>query len=489
MKKLYSLLLIFVMVAMCGNIYAQSNNIQEYINKLKQDTLFTDAVVGIMVVDSDGSTIASWNPDMPMLTASTMKTITTGMALNLLGKEYRFKTRIGHTGYVENGTLHGDLYIIGGGDPTLGSRDTLAIPLDTLFTQWHQQLLSAGITRVDGSIVADDRFFDTEIIPTSWSWSNIGPSYGSGPSGLSFSENLQYFRFIPGKNAGEKVYMHSVFPNVPEMEYLNELYTGESRTGDRSSYYVSDLSKIGNFKGTITKDRDTVNVSVSNKFPHLSCAYEFREYLNRNGILSNPDVICAREFSSASVDELAIIGETISPPLQSIINVTNRISNNFYAETLFKTIGKEMTQHGSYDSSYVAVNRAFKEMGLKTKGYTQVDGSGLSRQDYVSARFFCNYFKAMESMPDFDIFFNSLPQPGHPGTLQSILSRVNATEKSRIHAKSGSLSNVRCYAGYVEPRKGANMLTFAIMTNNYSASTAQMMVGIEGFLKELIEFK
>ena len=489
MKSFLSLLFTLIALPMqYGIIYAQPNNVQKYIGKLMQDTLFTDAVVGIMVMDSNGKTVASWNPDMPLLTASTMKTITTGVALTVLGDNYRFSTKLGHTGFIENGTLYGDLYIVGGGDPTLGSKDTLAIPVDTLFSQWHRYVSAAGIKRINGSIVADDRFFEPEIIPESWSWSNIGTSFGNGPSGLSFIENLQYLKFIPGSNIGDKVYLHSVFPRVPDMEYRNNLVTAGSRTGDRSSYYISDLSKVGSFSGTLPAARDTVNITVSNKFPHISCAYEFREYLAANGILSDNIIKSVRDFTATSEDELTIIGTTLSPSLTSIINVTNRISNNFYAETLFMAIGKSVTMHGSYDSSAVAATRTLTEMGLKTRGYTQVDGSGLSRQDYVSPRFFCNYFTVMKSSPYFDIFFNSLPQPGHPGTLENVLSKVNIKEKSRIHAKSGSLANVRCYAGYVEPRSGKNMLTFAILTNNYSAKTAQMQVGIEEFMKQLIEF-
>ena len=488
MKKFFSLLFVLMVLTIHGNIYAQSNNIQRYIDRLMRDTLFTDAVVGIMVMDSDGRTVASWNPDMPLLTASTMKTITTGIALTVLGDEYRFSTRLGHTGFIENGTLYGDLYIVGGGDPTLGSRDTLAVPVDTLFSQWHQYVSAAGINRINGSIVADDRFFEPEIIPESWSWSNIGTSFGNGPSGLSFLENLQYFKFIPGSNIGDKVFLHSVFPEVPDMEYRNNLVTAGSRTGDRSSYYISDLSRVGSFSGTLPTARDTISITVSNKFPQISCAYEFREYLARNGVLSENTVKSVRDFEAAPEEELKIIGVTLSPSLTSIVNVTNRISNNFYAETLFKTVGKVITMHGSYDSSAVAAAKILTEMGLKTRGYTQVDGSGLSRQDYVSPRFFCNYFTAMKESPYFDIFFNSLPQPGHPGTLQNVLSRVNIKDKSRIHAKSGSLANVRCYAGYVESHSGKNMLTFAIMTNNYSAKTAQMQVGIEEFMKQLIEF-
>ncbi|MDZ4059074.1 MAG: D-alanyl-D-alanine carboxypeptidase, partial [Bacteroidales bacterium] len=165
----------------------------------------------------------------------------------------------------------------------------------------------------------------------------------------------------------------------------------------------------------------------------------------------------------------------------------NRISNNFYAETLLKMIGKMVTGSGSYDSSRVAVVREMSALGVKTKGFSQNDGSGLSRQNYVSARFFCNYFRQMENSEIFDIFFNSLPQPGGAGTLKSVLSSVKPIDKERIHAKSGSLANVRCYAGYVR-RKNGELMTFAILTNNFSARTAQMQVGIEGFMEELIKY-
>jgi serine-type D-Ala-D-Ala carboxypeptidase/endopeptidase (penicillin-binding protein 4) len=148
-------------------------------------------------------------------------------------------------------------------------------------------------------------------------------------------------------------------------------------------------------------------------------------------------------------------------------------------------IGKKITGVGSYDSARVAVLMTMKGMGLSTRGYTQVDGCGLSRQDYVSARFFCNYFSKMKESDTFEKFFGSLPQPGGPGTLRTVLNNVELGEKSRIHAKSGSLSNVKCYAGYVE-RRGGEKYCFAVLTNNYYAKTAQIQAGIEGFMRELV---
>ena len=82
------------------------------------------------------------------------------------------------------------MYIIGGADPTLGSLDTIAVPIDSVFGVWADALESAGIKRIDGMVIGDDRFFEDETIPDGWSWGNIGMSYGSGPSALPFAENL-----------------------------------------------------------------------------------------------------------------------------------------------------------------------------------------------------------------------------------------------------------------------------------------------------------
>ena len=357
MKQILRFLLILITFLSPLSLSSQSNNIQNYIGKLKKDTLFTDAVVGIMVMDSRGKSVASWNPDMPLLTASTMKTITTGVALNLLGADFRFSTKIGYSGEIRNGVLYGDLYIVGGGDPTLGSSDTLAIPVENLFLQWRDAIAAAGIRRINGHIVADDRFFEPEIVPESWSWSNLGPAYGSGVSGLSFYENLQKFKFIPGINPGDRVSLMGVYPEIPGMEYRNELTTGDVKSGNRSSYYISDLAKISQIKGTLAAGSDSISITFSNKFPHLSCAWEFRQYLLKSGIISDSKIKDAREFNSLQPYQLTIVAETLSPALSSIVNVTNRISNNFYAETLLKMIGKRATGVGSYDSARVALRR------------------------------------------------------------------------------------------------------------------------------------
>ena len=485
MKKiLFSLLLVLGFVSYG---FAQGGA-QSYINReMKTDPNFKNAIIGILAVDENGNTIAEWNSNLPMLTASTMKTITTGVGMHALGKDFKYKTQVAYTGNIKDGILEGDIVIIGGGDPTLGSADTLAYSIDSIFGVWVKAIKDLGITRVEGNVVVDDSYFERELMPDSWSWGNFGASYGSAPSGLSFHENLQKFKLVPGKEVGDPVSVKAIYPQVPGLEVVNEMTTGAEGTGNRSAYYVQDMKCASQYLGTLAVDRKAVYETNSNRFPHLSCGFHFREFMVENGIDCLPEIIDAKYYDCDA--ERHIVAETYSPELWEIVTVTNRVSNNMFAETILKTLGKELTGTGSYDSSFVALERVLVEMGVNTTGFTQEDGSGLSRQNYVSPKFFCNYYAKMQESSIFAEFFASLPMPGGPGTLKSVLKNADQKIKDRIHAKSGSLANVRCYAGYVQGSKKYGLVRFAILTNNFAAPTSVMQPKIEGFMKSLAEWK
>lgn len=464
--------------------YGQKTSVQKYVDThLKQDTLFQNAVVGIYAEDHRGKCVAQWNPDLPLLTASTMKTITTGSALEILGKDFRFETRIAYTGEIVDSTLNGSLYIVGGGDPTLASKAPLAYPIEDVFAQWKKGLDELGIKEINGSIVADDRFFTDEMIPDSWTWGNIGETYGCGPSGLCFMENSQQMFLSPADEIGAPAVIDSLYPQIPNQNIKIEMTTTEADSRYRSWYYIQDITLDSELHGTLPINKENATPTFSTKHPHLGCAKEFEKYLVKNGIVCNTTIEDAKNLpTETSVPKY--ITSTWSPSLVDIVNETNLVSNNLYAENIFKTIGKVVTGVGSYDSARVAVNRYFASQGLSLRGYTQDDGSGLSRENYVSPRFFCNYYKLMSKNDTFALFLDSFPTPGEDrGTLKNVLKDESDEVKGRIHAKSGSLSCVRCYAGYVDTPKG--VIRFAILVNNYSAKLSQMQPKIEGFMKAL----
>ena len=474
------------------------NRVQNYIDqRMKTDSLFINAVVGILAVDQNGREIASWNPDMPLLTASTMKTITTGLGYEVLGPDYRFATRLAYDGRIENGILHGNLYIVGGADPTLGSRDTIAFPVDSIFGIWAKAVRDAGIRRINGRIVGDDRIYEEESIPSSWSYGNIGYDYGSGTSGLSFCENLTYFEIEPGEEVGDPVRITPTGPYSPYMTYINEVTTGPKGDGDGTEYYASSITPIGKFVGTYGVDAGVRTLAQSNKYGPATCASEFAAFLKAEGV-GCKGITDVRQmeydYHVPSQESLTYLCETYSPELRRIVKVTNTISNNFFAETIFKMVGKTLLERKngtvcdgiSYSQATRIIKEYLQARGVSTYGYTQDDGSGLSRQNYVSPRFFTRFYAMMAESPDFKEYLASFPGPGRPGTLQNVLAKADPSLKKTIHAKSGSLSSVRCYAGYVDSKRG--LIRFAILVNNYDCPTRKVQPKIEGFMEELAKY-
>lgn len=465
---------IFTAILLSQTVGAQS--LQQSIETIISDPALAEATIGICARTGDGVTLAEIDSDNMIMPASNMKLISTGTALHRLGPEHQLITEIAHDGKIEKGVLKGNLYIIGGGDPTTGSKDSIATPQAQLFANWEKIIRDAGIRRVEGYIIGDGRYFDGMPEHPSWQWSDIGTYYGSGPTGLMFYENMQSFRASAGKNVGDPVNIVPSFPEVPWMEFRYNCTTGKAGTGDQLYMYASDLSPVAEIRGTFGVDRGAKRLDCTNKFPEFTLASYFSDYLNSKGIYSDgpADFRLCTNIKSPMAEQVTSIGSTNSPSLKRIIHETNHESNNLYAETLAKTLSKTITGSACYDSTYVAMETVLKDLGVDTSyGIKMADGSGLSRKNYVSPDFFCRFLTAMMSSPHFEDYIYSLPSPGSNGTLSSNMAKSPTEMKARIKVKSGSMEGVRCYSGYIIPREGGKdeTIVFSLMVNNCTAPT------------------
>lgn len=414
-----------------------------------------------MLVDIDADNL--------VVPASNMKLITTGAAMHMFGPEHRFKTGIGYDGEIRDGVLYGDLYIIGGGDPTICSKDSIARNMDMTFEEWERVIRNAGIRRIDGHIIGDGRYFDGMVEHPTWMWNDIGTYYGAGATGLMFYENMQSFTVSAGPAPGEPVSIKPSFPETPWMEFRYACETGKAGTGDQLYMYASDLAPVAEIRGTFAVDKAAKRIDCSNKFPEYTCASYFADHLRSGGISCSKGAADFRLCTGTKpADSLTILGTSQSPSLARIIFETNHASNNLYAETLLRHLGRSMTGSACYDSCHVALNDALTSLGVDSKGSDIADGSGLSRRNYISADFMCRFLEAMMSSPYFEEYAATLPSPGSNGTLAANMSKSPAELKARIKVKSGSMSGVRCYSGYIVPTEGCkdDTIIFSIMTNN-----------------------
>lgn len=496
MKK-FIIPVIFALLTISSNVSAeekpsgQAETLQQKAAAIAEGEVFGPAVIGICARTGDGRTIIDVNANDMMVPASNMKLISTGAALHSLGSGYRYRTEIAYDGTIIEGVLMGDLYIIGGGDPTIGSKDSIASPLNSTFAQWEKAIREAGIKEIDGRIIgASGDFFEGMPEEPSWMWNDIGTYYGAGVTGLMFYENMQSFEVSAGAETGSGINIKPSYPETPWMEFRYDCSTGKAGTGDRLYMYTSELAPVAEIRGTFAVDRKPKRVDCSNKFPELTCAHYFSKWLKDHGINCTQEASDTRLNGLDIPQEITVIEQTESPTLDRIVFETNHISNNLYAETLLRTLGKEMRSSGCYDSSYVAVRNVLEDLGVNaSKGISIQDGSGLSRQNLVSPDFFCRFLQAMMSSPDFEAFVESLPSPGGNGTLSYNMKNYPAEVKSRIKAKSGSMSGVRCYSGYIIPSEGCkdDTIVFSIMVNNCTAPTWKvrpLMDKIMGMLAE-----
>lgn len=471
---------------------AQPSLQQRIDNIIRNSQALKGAGVSVLVKTAGGATVAAVNADQRMVPASNLKLITTGTALATLGPDYRFKTAIGYTGTIENGVLNGDLYIIGGGDPTIAGDDIASLPMEVTFRSWSTLLKKAGIESINGRIVGDSRAWEGYLEYGDWTYEDIGTYYGTGAGALCFYKNAIDLQVAAGEAEGAPVQAVQAYPETPWMNNYNRGITGKEGSGNSLYLYTTDLAPYAELRGTFALDRAPKTEHFANKFGALTCACYFQKYLSSIGMeASGGPADIDREGRIRTADfvpgdkagEPVIIGTGESMRLADIARQTNVESDNFYAEAIFRTMGEETSGYAVYDSARVAEKSALKKLGLNPDDVTIADGSGLSRSNAVSARFINAFLQAMTSSPAFPAFLASIPAPGE-GTLVPVLK--NNSFKNRFRLKSGSMGGVLCYSGYLLDDNGTPVATLSILVNGATAKTAQVRKALEAILEELL---
>ena len=472
----------------------QAQTLQQKVDRAADSEPLKGAVVGVMVQDMSGHVVAQREAGRRMVPASNMKLITTGTGLYALGSDFRFETGIGITGTVEEGTLHGDVYIVGGGDPTIGVSDTVAVKPDALFWRWKSMLNEAGISRIDGRIIGDGRAYEGHLENQSWSYDDTGTYYGAGCNALSFYENAVDYNVAAGVE-GEPVKVTQRYPDTPWMHFGNLTSTGPKGTGNSLYLYTTDLAPYAEMRGTYSVERKPKIEHFANKYGALTCAYYFWQNLrdtgwdisggyadiDRGGYVRGKDFVPAYRAGTPTM-----LGTSKSPVLSRIVRQTNILSDNFYAEAIFRQMGEKASGVAVYDSCRVAVYDVLESLVPGSmEGLRMEDGSGLSRLNTVSPSFLVDFLRAMARTKAADAFLASLPQPGE-GTLNTLLPKLTADQKARLRLKSGSMDGVLCYSGYVLDESGAPMRVFSLMVNGATAKTAALRETLGSLIEAML---
>ncbi len=444
-----------------GMLHAQSvSELEKVVENISCDKGMNHAILSVCVYDiATENPLFCHNSQLSMSPVSVDKLITTGVAFSTLCSDFIFTTRLGISGTIDReGVLHGNVYILGGGDPMLGSYRYRQTMPDTLFEGWRKALVDKGVRRVDGRVCYYTGIFDDQPLHDTWQWGDVGNYYGSGVSGLNFHENMYFVYFNPGAKLGFPATSVRVSPKNIDINATCEVTTGPEGSGDNVVIYGAPNDRNRLYRGTVPLGKKDFAVRGSLPSPARQCADLFATYLRSHGISvsSNSTQVYTEP------DSVRVILDYYSSDFYTIAQYTNLTSNNLYAEAIFKYLGYVKHGKGSFANGVRAINEWLKSKRLDAGGVSIVDGSGLSSSNKVTADFLCRYLIAVSREPFSNDFYNTLSKAGESGTAKKIKLPAGVN----VRLKTGTIDGVKAYAGYVDAGRG-KQLAFAIISNGH----------------------
>ncbi|MEZ2336141.1 D-alanyl-D-alanine carboxypeptidase/D-alanyl-D-alanine-endopeptidase [Mucilaginibacter sp. RCC_168] len=450
-------LLIVSLFLISGQLYAQDlqQKLSNAFGRLQADSQCSYASVSLTVLDAKtGEQVFAANPNMGLATASTLKTITSITAFNILGADFKYQTQLGYAGEITaDGTLNGDVIIKGAGDPTLGSwryEQTKEAHVLALMTDALQK---AGIKKINGRVIGDDSIFGTQSIPEGWIWQDVGNYYGAGTSGLCWRENQFDIKLRTGA-VGNPVGVSRTAPTIPYLTFKSELVNGEAGSGDNAYAFLPIGSSVMYLRGSYAIDKDKKSISAALPDAAYDAALRLSDTLKKLGVLVTGGPESAATLAAKDL-KLPLISKNLttilSPPLSRIIYWLNQKSINLYAEQLLKTIAWKQGRKPTSTNGVEEVQKFWKARGIDPNSINTYDGSGLSPGDRVTTLTLAKILQSAKKESWFADLYESLPV------------------YNDMKMKSGSINSVLCYAGY-QTHNGRE-LCFSIMVNNFSGSS------------------
>ncbi len=431
------------------------------------------AEVGVAVVDlGSGAVVYERAGDRPLTLASNTKLVTTAVALDRLGPGYRFETTLARRGPIAADLLDGDLVVRGGADPCLGARfDGEA---DGALRRLARAVREAGVRRVRGDLVADDRFLDREHQHAEWPKNQLDRWYAAPVSALALNDGCVDVTVAPGAKVGA--------PAIVTLAPASAAFEVEARcptTSDKKEHVVDIGRRAGGNKivvrGAILLGSEPIVTSIGVADPAIVFATVLRERLAAEGVVVEGKTRLAApgEDLAAGAAPLAVHSSLLAQALP----VVNKRSQNHAAELLLKTLGAVKGGGGSWKAG-LEVEAAFLEAtGVAARGsYELTDGSGLARGNRLAARAVARLLGHMARHEHASTWLASLAGAGSDGTLKDRLRGPSA--RARILAKTGTINAVSALSGYVLPREGApgaargQGFAFSIMVNGLKGGPA-----------------
>lgn len=455
---------------------ASGVTLQERINSLMNGSVARSSEASLQVVEVDsGTVIAERNPNMPLAPASNMKLFTTAAAIDLLHPDFQVTTTVSMRGTVDaSGTLTGDVKVVGHGDPTIGGRfhDGHAA---AVIDEWATDLKRAGVKTIRGNLIFEYGYMDTEYTHPTWPVDQLVNWYEAPVSAFSMQENCVQVRVTPSKPG--KACLVQFEPPTSYLELQSSCITGRG---------LPFITRYRNSNTIIVRGGTPARTGITEIFVTIENPVQYfasvtHETFVRNGINVQGQIIITPRDERQ--DWKAVSQHTT--PLNVVVYVINKKSQNHYAEELIKIIGAETKKQGSWAAGTAIVTEWLtSKVGVPAEEFHQADGSGMSRNNRASANAFVHLLRYMWKSPYREDFLSSLPYSGDPDA--KFGHRLRAAPFARqVYAKTGYIVGVSGLSGYVHGASG-KVYAFSFVFNRYHVGVFAVYHLQDAMLKEII---
>ena len=430
------------------------------LDSIFSDTLLAHAHWGVLVRSlATGETLYARNPERMFVPASNLKLVTAAAALEALGPDYRYRTRVASGGPVSDGVLQGDLWVIGSGDPSISARffdDPRAV-----FRAWADSLRAHGVRRIAGGVVGVDDVFDNQALGRGWAWDDADAAYSAEVSGLQLNEGVIGIEVRPGATPGSPAVI-TLDPPTAYVPVASAAVTGERGAAGITATRAAQgpgLVLTGAVRGDTVEAEE---IAVRNNTAYFATV--LLETLEAAGIDVGEDAWDADDTDRPRPATEHTLFVHASPPLAEILVGFMKPSQNQIGEGLLKTLGAELRGEGSANRGVAVVDSLSGLWGLPRRQLAMADGSGLSRYNLVSPAYLIALLERESRSPHAAIYTAALPVAGRDGTLAN---RMRGTPlEGNVRAKTGTLSGVRSLSGYLTTAAG-EPLVFSMLVNHH----------------------
>lgn len=428
-------------------------------------------------------TVYERNARTLVMPASNMKIVTMAAAAETLGWDHRFETTLRATGEISAGTLHGDLRVVGGGDPGISPSRSGQVEV---FDTWARALRDAGVTHITGRVIGDDDVFDDRLYGAGWSWDYLAYGYAAPVSGLQFGENVAVLRVEPGAAEGVPATV-TVTPRGHGLDVRASVTTGATGAQPGLSLARDPGSATLRVSGTVPAGGEAAIRTAAVANPTQFFVEAFRLALIDAGIRVDGEAIDADALEDAAPAGVGgrVIAVHRSAPLSELGAYFMKVSQNLYGETFLKAIGRAVSgKTGSLATGRAAIAGVLAKWAIEPGTYAIADGSGLSRYNELSAALVTTVLsKMIEDDRHRGWFLAALPVAGHDGTLDE---RMIDTDLQRaVQAKTGTISNARALSGVLTAPSGERFV-FSIIANNFQRPSSEVDAIAEAALRRVL---